>query len=173
MTVLEPRGGSDPAALFCDYLDFYRQVVDRKLRSLSEAELCTSRLPSGWTPLELLTHLVHMEQRWFVWGFAGEAVADPWGDNRDAAKNAAWAVAEGISLEELLNRLHEGGRRTRAIIESHPLDAQAPPGPRFAGRYAEQTASLAWICFHVLQEYARHTGHLDVAVELADGLQGE
>ncbi|MGH3314739.1 MAG: DUF664 domain-containing protein [Nocardioidaceae bacterium] len=26
---------------------------------------------------------------------------------------------------------------------------------------------MEWICFHVLQEYARHAGHLDVAVELA------
>jgi hypothetical protein len=32
---------------------------------------------------------------------------------------------------------------------------------------------LAWICFHVLQEYARHAGHLDVAVELAGGEVGE
>jgi hypothetical protein len=32
---------------------------------------------------------------------------------------------------------------------------------------------LAWICFNVLQEYARHAGHLDVAVELAGGAVGE
>jgi hypothetical protein len=30
-----------------------------------------------------------------------------------------------------------------------------------------------WIGFHVLQEYARHTGHLDIARELADGATGE
>ena len=27
-------------------------------------------------------------------------------------------------------------------------------------------ATLGWICFHVLQEYARHAGHLDVAIEI-------
>jgi hypothetical protein len=32
---------------------------------------------------------------------------------------------------------------------------------------------LQWICFHVLQEYARHVGHLDVVVELAGGPTGE
>ena len=37
-------------------------------------------LPSGWTPIELLSHVLHMEQRWFVWGFLGEQVDDPWGD---------------------------------------------------------------------------------------------
>ncbi|WP_435827585.1 proton-translocating transhydrogenase family protein, partial [Actinoplanes philippinensis] len=31
---------------------------------LGEAELRSSRLPSGWTPLELVKHLRHVERRW-------------------------------------------------------------------------------------------------------------
>ena len=38
------------------------------------------------------------------------------------------------------------------------------PGPR---------PTLAWILTYVLQEYARHAGHLDVARELIDGSTGE
>jgi hypothetical protein len=56
------------------------------------------------------------------------------------------------------------------VLASHALDEQAPPGPRFEHG---DPATLAWICFHVLQEYARHAGHLDVAVELAGGEVGE
>ena len=44
------------------------------------------------------------------------------------------------------------------------------------GRFADDGTpppTLAWICFHVLQEYARHAGHLDVVRELADGATGE
>ncbi|MFF4240156.1 DUF664 domain-containing protein [Actinomadura geliboluensis] len=33
--------------------------------------------------------------------------------------------------------------------------------------------SLGRILFHLLQEYARHTGHLDIARELIDGETGE
>jgi Protein of unknown function (DUF664) len=33
--------------------------------------------------------------------------------------------------------------------------------------------TLAWILTYVLQEYARHAGHLDVARELIDGTTGE
>jgi hypothetical protein len=29
------------------------------------------------------------------------------------------------------------------------------------------------VLFHVLQEYARHAGHLDIARELVDGVTGE
>ena len=43
-----------------------------------------------------------------------------------------------------------------------PLDAPASPG----GRFADDPPTLEWICFHVLAEYARHAGHLDIVVEL-------
>lgn len=33
--------------------------------------------------------------------------------------------------------------------------------------------TLAWILLHVLQEYARHVGQLDVVRELLDGSVGE
>jgi hypothetical protein len=47
----------------------------------------------------------------------------------------------------------------------------APPGPRFDS--AKKPPSLVAILFHVLQEYARHAGHLDIARELVDGQAGE
>ena len=46
----------------------------------------------------------------------------------------------------------------------------APPGGRGS---TTSPPALGWICFHVLQEYARHAGHLDIAVELAGGEVGE
>ncbi|HEX6935423.1 MAG TPA: DUF664 domain-containing protein, partial [Actinomycetes bacterium] len=33
--------------------------------------------------------------------------------------------------------------------------------------------TLIRILFHLLQEYARHVGHLDIARELLDGTTGE
>ncbi len=61
------------------------------------------------------------------------------------------------------------GERTRAVLASTPLERTAAVG----GRFDEDPPTLAWICFHVLQEYARHVGHLDVVVELAGGPTGE
>ena len=162
----EPTGESaDSAELFVRYLRFYRETVLRKLSSLSEDELRTSRLPSGWTPLELLTHLAHMERRWFVWGFLGEQVPDPWGDDRDGR----WHVPEEVTLDRLEATLRAMGDRTDALLAEHPLDEVGRPGGRFDG----EPPTLAWICFHVLQEYARHAGHLDIVVELAGGTVGE
>ncbi len=169
MTPSEPGSG---AALWPAYLDFYRETIAEAVLALPESEQRASRLPSGWSPIELLSHVVHMEQRWFVWGFLGEDVADPWGDwttaepwtgEDETEPDARWQVPDDVTAEALVERLRAGGRRTTEVLATHPLDEPAPAGPRFD----EGPPTLEWICFHVLQEYARHAGHLDIAVELA------
>jgi uncharacterized damage-inducible protein DinB len=170
---LPSRQLADPRELLLAYLDHYRAVIARKLAGLSDRELRTSRLPSGWSPLELLKHLVHVERRWIRWGFAAEPVPDPWGD-QDAAER--WYVAPDETVEELLAALHDGGRQTRAIVATRDLAAHGAIGGRFsADEYSAERPppTLAWILVHVLEEYTRHAGHLDIARELADGTVGE
>ncbi len=157
--------GHDPAPLFAAYLDFYRERAIGKVTSLSPEEQDTSRVPSVWTPLQLLHHLAHMEQRWFVWGFLAEPVAEPFGDEADEI----WVVPPDRGVDEIVAMLRTTGERTRSVLASYPLDSVASVG----GRFSADPPTLSWICFHVLQEYARHVGHLDVAVELAGGLTGE
>ena len=158
-----------PAEMFSDYLDWYRETAIATVSALPAEDQRSSRVPSGWTPLELLNHLAYMEQRWFVWGFLGEQVAEPWGDWNvdepwDEGVEGRWQVADDVTAEEIADRLEAIGARTREVLASYPLDAVGSPG----GRFAEDPPTLEWICFHVLAEYARHAGHLDLVVELAD-----
>src|SRR6266545_2274080 len=102
----------DPAEVILGLLDFYRDVVAAKLDGLSADELRGSRLASGWSPIELLKHLVYMERRWLRWGFAGEPVEAPWGD---ADADGRWSVGPEETVAELVARLRDGGRRTREI----------------------------------------------------------
>ncbi len=170
---VEPRlDSADPSAQLAAYLDYYRAVVARKVGGLTDVQLRTSMLPSGWTPLEMLTHLVHMERRWFVWGFLGEQVADPWGDHAGGAPEGPWHVPADVGLPALVDALEAGGARTNEILATHGLAERGSVGGRFPAD-GDVPPVLAWICFHVLQEYARHAGHLDVARELADGATGE
>ena len=92
------------ATLFAAYLSYFRDTVAEAVLALPEHERRTTRLSSGWTPIELLSHLLHMEQRWFVWGFLGERVEAPWGDwsredpwedDADGAE-ARWLVADDV-----------------------------------------------------------------------------
>jgi hypothetical protein len=50
---------------------------------------------------------------------------------------------------------------TREIVEGNELATRAQVGGRFPT--AADAPTLEWILFHVLQEYARHAGHLDIA----------
>jgi len=59
---------------------------------------------------------------------------------------------------------------TRAVIEAHDLVEMGKPGPRWDGA---DPATLERILFHLVQEYARHLGHLDIVAELANGQIGE
>lgn len=158
----------DAKQLLLDYLDYYRSVIARKVDGLLDAELGSTRLPSGWTPLELVKHLVYMERRWLEWGFRGTPVEEPWGDR---GPDGRWAVRPDESMTDLISRLHAGGERTRRIVEAAALPDVAAVGGRFG--VDERPPTLAWILFHVFQEYARHAGHLDIVRELADGSVGE
>jgi uncharacterized damage-inducible protein DinB len=161
---------SNPAGsrteVFLGYLDYFRSMVLSKVEGLPEIELRQSRLPSGWTPIELVKHLAFVELRWLEWGFAGRDVGDPWGDQ----EGERWYVANGETLDEVAGYLRAQAARSRAIIEAHDLSETGKPGPRWDGG---EPATLERILFHMTQEYARHLGHLDIVAELAGGPMGE
>ncbi|WP_344568328.1 DinB family protein [Streptomyces axinellae] len=159
---------ADPHTLLEGYLDYYRHALLRKISQLSETELRIGRLPSGWTPLELVRHLAHVERRWLVWGFLAEKVPDPWGDHDG---HNGWHVPEELSGADVIQAFEAQCARSREITAAAELDQRAGVGGGFSTQ--EETPTLAWILFHLLQEYARHMGHLDVAVELAGGAVGE
>jgi uncharacterized damage-inducible protein DinB len=160
----QPAGST--TEVFLRYLGFFRATFAAKLRALPEEELTMSRLPSGWTPLELFKHLTYVEMRWLEWGFDGHPVSDPWGDQKDDA----WHVAAGETLETLLDAADAQARRSDAIISRHALGDRGQPGERWDGK---PPATLERVLFHLLQEHARHLGHLDIVAELAGGPTGE
>ncbi len=161
---------SDPKELLLGFLDYYRSVIIRKIEGLPDAELRASRLPSGWAPLELVKHLVFMEQRWLRWGFRAEQLPDPHGDEDGAGR---WHVGSGETAADLTAALHAAGRHTRAIVAGAELTDISAAGGRFSDSDSRPRPTLAWILAYVLQEYARHAGHLDIARELIDGTTGE
>lgn len=148
------------AEVFLRYLDYFRERVLAKTAALPEQELRSSRLPSGWTPLELVKHLRYVELRWIEWGFQGLDIEEPWGDQRDER----WHVAPDETLDDLLAALRAQGERTRAAVAANDLSTVGVPGPHWEGA---DPPPLERVLFHLMQEYARHLGHLDIVAELA------
>ncbi len=67
--------------------------------------------------------------------------------------------------------LHEQAARTRAIVAAHDLADIGQTGERWGE--GTDPATLERVLFHLLQEYARHIGQLDIVCELAGGPVGE
>lgn len=75
-------------------------------------------------------------------------------------------IAVTVPLSELLADYESACGRSRAIAAAHNLDAPSQrdlDGRPFTLRYA---------MLHVIEETARHNGHLDILRELADGVTG-
>jgi len=162
-----PRSVEDPREILLQQLSYHRATLRAKLDGLSAEQLTGSILPSGWSPLGLLKHLVFVERRWMQWGFEGEQLADPWGDHDPDSDG--WLVGPGDSVAELTAKLADIAARTEAVAGQAELTERA----RLGGRFSGESPTLGWILAHLLQEYARHVGHLDVVRELIDGQIGE
>lgn len=151
------------ADVLLGYLDFFRVRVLAKVESLPAADRDLSVVASGWTARQLVWHLANVERRWLEWGFEGAAVTDPWADQTDGR----WAVPAGL---DPLDALRAQGLRTAEIVGRHSLDEVGAPGPRWEGA---PPATLERVLLHLVQEYARHLGHLDVVVEIVTAAVGE
>jgi uncharacterized damage-inducible protein DinB len=160
------QAASSSSEVLLRYLEYFRDQVAHKVQSLSEKDQRTSRLPSSWTPVQLVKHLTHVEERWLEWGFEGAAVAEPWADSR----SGRWFVDDGEPLADLLVAFRDQARRSNAVIQAHALTDVGRPGPRWDG---QPPATLERVLLHLVQEYARHAGHLDIVAELAGGPPGE
>ncbi len=79
-------------------------------------------------------------------------------------------MSEPFPSPTLPASLRDQAARSRAIIGSHDLDDVGQPGERWDGA---DPPTLERVLFHLLQEYARHLGHLDIVAELATGLSEE
>jgi uncharacterized damage-inducible protein DinB len=152
--------------VFLMYLDFFRERVIEKVMSMPLDALVVSVVPTDWTALELVKHLTYVEMRWLEWGFEGQPVDEPWGDHA----GDRWCVSHEDTRDTLVDQLRSRGETTGEIVRRHELDERGRPGPRWEG---DEPATLERVLFHLIQEYARHLGHLDIYAELAEGQTGE
>jgi uncharacterized damage-inducible protein DinB len=144
----------DERQVLLGYLDYFRDELLTKADGIADLDT----LPSGWTPAQLVNHLRHVERRWLEWGFEGLPIADPWADRQDDR----WHT--DADLATLRSELEHQAATTRRIVESHDLDDVGQPSDRWDG---DPPPPLRRVLLHLLQEYARHVGHLDVVRELA------
>lgn len=161
-----PPHQADERSQLVGWLDLQRAIVYWKGEGLSEADAHRSVLPTSprMTVAGVVSHLRWVEQLWFEVVFLGRPAVGP--QFQDEPEDADMIV-DGIPLGQLLAEYERQCAVSNEIIAAHPLDQ--------VGRHPDfkvSAASLRWILIHVIEETARHAGHLDTIRELLDGRKG-
>ncbi|MGH2557211.1 MAG: DinB family protein [Actinomycetota bacterium] len=152
-----------------NFLDFYRETILWKVSGMSEEDLRRVIVPSGWSPLGMVKHLAYVEQNWFRSRLAGEqGLSVPW---TDEDPDADMRAEPDESTDEIIKFYRDQCERSRSIAAGAALDDLAAEWP--ADRPPEKRPNLRWIYVHMIEETARHAGHLDVVRELIDGAVGD
>lgn len=148
------------------FLDYVRATARAKCQDLAEEDARRAPLPGSplMTPSGLLSHLRWVEYHWFRVVFLGEEDRAPW---TDEDPDREMRIAVDIPLPRLLAEYAEESARHNELIAAHHLDTKARRRRRDGSEI-----DLRWILLHLIEETARHNGHLDILRELADGRTG-
>lgn len=136
-------------------LDWQRQTVRLKCVGLSDTD-ARRRLLHATSPEMSIAWVVHhltgAEMHWFVGSFLGHA-----GGCRPK-------ISEPLPV--LLDAYDAQCGVSRQIVAEHDLDELEQWAPEGLPH-----VSLRWIVDHMIEETARHLGHLDILRELTDGIR--
>lgn len=158
-------GTDEEKTALLEFLTYQRESVLAILAGLDEGQLHKGVLPSGWSALGLVEHLGHAERHWFQEVLTGSSSPLPWPDD-DAPPLTTPRPAQAVFAF-----YRDQCRMSDEIIAATPLTA-APVGRHEDAGLAAQTTDLRRIMLHMIEETARHAGHLDAVRELIDGRTG-
>lgn len=168
--LIEPQHAADERTTLCEFLDYYRGVLLRKVDGLDDHQARNRISPSKMDLLGLVRHIALVEQWWFGTVFAGIDEPELWFDPADSDRD--WHHTPSDTLAEALAEYSRVVAQARQIVSgTTSLDqlsavAAGPPEHR-------SHRSMRWILVHMIEEYARHCGHADLLRERIDGSVGD
>jgi uncharacterized damage-inducible protein DinB len=112
----------------------------------------------------VLNHLRWVERSWVNADLLGGEDDGPW-----TTENPDAEMEEGstLPLHDVIALYEQEAARTRAVFAEVDLDMVR------RGERRPQPVTARWVLLHLIEETARHNGHLDILRELADGTTGD
>jgi len=168
---LDDRGGTvvppaypdlqpeDERTALVQRLDQYRAIAAAALLDVPWEEATARLLPAtDMTIAGIVKHLAWAEDRWFQGRLLGTTMPRPWdapgGDDPNRSMRLAPAdTVDGII--ELYSSACERSRAAASLCESLSRPAAVPS-------FGRGPVNLRWILVHLIDETARHAGHLDL-----------
>ena len=144
------------------HLDGNRATVVRKCEGISWEE-ATRRLGTTSTSIAgILKHLIDVERWWFRYHLDGQDdVTFFWSD---VVPDLEFEFDADDTLASLIAGYEAACADSREVAARYELTDQLLRPERDGNR-----PSLRWVYVHMIEELARHNGHLDIYRELIDG----
>jgi uncharacterized damage-inducible protein DinB len=144
-------------------LDRHRDVVLWKVDGLSDEQLRRPMTPSGTSLLGLVKHLASVEFGWFCETFGRDSEAIPFDEDEPDADMRA---APDETTAEILAYYGRARAAADRVIGEVDLD-------ELGRAWFGEAVSMRWVLIHMVEETARHAGHMDILRELIDGATGD
>ena len=153
-----------------EFVEYFRQVVRRKVDGLTPEQLDHTVASSSLTIGGILRHLTLVEESWFVEVLQGRELGEPWSSvDWNSDRDWDFESASGMTADELLADHEQACEKSREILaEVADLDTLTARGDRDGEKF-----NVRWILIHLIEEYARHAGHADTLREDIDGEIGD
>ena len=148
------------------HIEFARQTVLYTVHGITKEDGIKRLGPSATSLLGVLRHVTEDEYWWFQDRFAGIPYTDSRSSEED--RDGEFKIREQDTVESLIAGFEEACANSRRIAKDRSLDDLAAHArPR-----DNQQPSLRWVYLHMIDELARHSGHLQIYREILDA-QGE
>jgi uncharacterized damage-inducible protein DinB len=147
-------------------LDYARATVRAKCEGLPDEAARRKHLPTSplTTVAGLVSHLRWVEYSWFEVVLLGREDAGPW---TEEDPDREMRIALDVPLATLLDEYDAQAERYRQLVAGMDLDTRCQR-PMSGGQFP----TLRFVLLHLIEETARHNGHLDILRELTDGVTG-
>jgi hypothetical protein len=149
---------ADEMTMARGWLTHLRESAIFKLEGLDNEQLRWRPTPTANSLGVIVVHLGYAERLWLRLIVAGEEMDTSW-------RSAIFTLPDGWSVEDVV-----AFYRAETAAADLVLDAAASLDAPAASTVRRTT--MRWAVFHLIEEIARHVGHMDITRELLDGRTG-
>jgi hypothetical protein len=148
------------------YLEHYRTTLELKCDGLTAAQMASRPVPpSTLSPLGMVRHMARVEQSWFRRVIEARMDIERFFQDEDGGFDFDAGAVEDDLVADAWELWRGEVAYAREVLERTELDAVVDV-------HGDPT-EVRDIVVHMIEEYARHCGHLDLLRECIDGRTGQ
>ncbi len=148
-----------------EYLCRYRMTLVMKCEGLDAEQLARRSVPpSTLSLLGIVRHLANVEHHWFQRVLTGSNVPGPFTAPGVEDLDFDGAVPTDACVTEAWGEWHQAVEASDDVFWSEQMDREVT--------YGDGAVEARDVLLHMVEEYARHMGHVDLLRERIDGRTG-